>query len=367
MNRIKRLGLLGGGQLAQMLALAAQPLGISTNFIDPSPDACAASVAGQLQGAWNDQSLLEALAKHTDVISFEFENVPTEALEYLASRHPIWPPPIALSSGQDRLLEKQLFDDLEIDVTPYRPVSGLEEINDAIRDLRLPAILKTRRQGYDGKGQALIRTQAQIAAAWQSLGERPCLLESLVDFEREVSIIAVRTESGEIRCWPLTENRHQQGILIESIARQNDPMQKLAEAYIKRLLEHLGYVGVLALELFESQGQLLANEFAPRVHNSGHWTQNGAETCQFENHVRAVFGLPLGSTRPIGHAAMFNCIGQMPDRAQVLSIPGAHLHDYGKAPRPGRKLGHVNLRADSPEALAEAMARLRPLLKNQLA
>lgn len=367
MTKVRNLGLLGGGQLARMLALAAHPLGIRTSFIDPSSEACAAAVASQLRGDWTERPLLDRLAGEVDVISFEFENVPDEALAYLAGRCPVWPPAIALSSGQDRLLEKQLFGELGIAVPDYRPVASLAELKAAMADIGLPAILKTRRQGYDGKGQALIPDVAQTESAWQAVGERPCLLERLVPFEREVSIIAVRSQSGEVRCYPLTENRHQQGILIQSIARPQDPMQAQAEAIISRLLERLDYVGVLALELFESQGRLLANEFAPRVHNSGHWTQNGAQTCQFENHVRAICGLPLGDTSAINQSAMYNCIGQMPDLAQVLAIPGAHLHDYGKAPRPGRKLGHVNLNCESPQALVEAQQRLEPLLRNTLA
>lgn len=366
MNTSLRLGLLGGGQLAQMLALAAHPLGIKTSFIDPSAEACASPVARQIQGDWTDRALLDHLARTVDVVSFEFENVPDEALAYLADLCPAWPPVAALSSGQDRLQEKRLFGELGIAVAAYHPVESLAQLEAALAEIGLPAILKTRRQGYDGKGQALIRDASQAESAWKSVGERPCLLERLVPFEREVSIIAVRGQSGEIRCYPLTQNRHEQGILIESIARPGDPMQAQAEAAIRPLLERLNYVGVLALELFEAKGQLLANEFAPRVHNSGHWTQNGTACSQFENHVRAVCGLPLGDTSARGSSAMYNCIGQMPDPARVLAIPGAHLHDYGKAPRPGRKLGHVNLNCESPEQLAEAQTQLRPLLNNLL-
>lgn len=370
-----RLGLLGGGQLARMLALAAHPLGIEVSFLDPSAEACAAPVARQVLGDWDDEALLDSLARQVDVISFEFENVPSRALEYLAAGCQVWPPALALTSGQDRLLEKRLFDELGIPVAPYAAVASLEELEDAVARIGLPAMLKSRRQGYDGKGQALVRDAAEAKVAWRALGERPCLLESLVAFEREVSIIAVRSQSGEIRAYAVSENLHRQGILIESIARPDDPVQAVAEAYVGRLLTRLDYVGVLALELFQvpgqalgqasgqTQPQLLANEFAPRVHNSGHWTQEGAETSQFENHVRAVCGLPLGSTQTLGWSAMHNCIGQMPDAAQVLAIPGAHLHDYAKLARPGRKLGHINLRARDPEALAQAQERLRRLCR----
>lgn len=364
-----RLGLLGGGQLARMLALAAHPLGIEISFIDPASEACAASVARQLQGDWDDEAVLNSLAQQVDVVSFEFENVPSRALEYLAAGCQVWPPALALTSGQDRLLEKQLFDELGIPVAPYVAVASLDELKAAMEQIGLPAMLKSRRQGYDGKGQALLRDAVEAQAAWAALGERPCLLERMVAFEREVSIIAVRSQAGEIRAYSLSENLHRQGILIESIARHQDPMQGLAEDYVGRLLTRLGYVGVLALELFQISGQpssqprLLANEFAPRVHNSGHWTLEGAETSQFENHVRAVCGLPLGATQALGWSAMHNCIGRMPEAAQVLAIPGAHLHDYAKHARPGRKLGHINLRARGPEELAQAQEHLRRLCR----
>lgn len=366
MNTTLRLGLLGGGQLAQMLALAAHPLGIRTSFIDPATEACASPVARQIQGDWTNRAMLDRLAQEVDVVSFEFENVPNEALAYLAGLCPAWPPVAALSAGQDRLLEKQLFGELGIAAAEFRQVESLQQLETALTEIGLPAILKTRRQGYDGKGQAVIRDMNQTESAWKAVGERPCLLERLIAFEREVSIIAVRGQNGEIRCYPLTQNRHEQGILIESIAKPDDPMQAQAEAAIRPLLERLGYVGVLALELFEAQGQLLANEFAPRVHNSGHWTQNGTACSQFENHVRAVCGLPLGNTSAKNYSAMYNCIGQMPNPTQVLAIPGTHLHDYGKAPRPGRKLGHVNLNCENPEQLTEAQAQLRPLINNLL-
>ena len=302
-----------------MLALAGVPLGLSFRFLDPSPDAPAAEVGELLVGEYDDQELLDRLAAGAAAVTYEFENVPVGAAERVGAI----PGAAALEASQDRLVEKQLFRRLGI------PTPKLDDEVD-----EFPAILKTRRLGYDGKGQRLVE-------AWQ--GPDPAhVLEEHVAFDRELSLLAVRGGGGDMRFYPLVENVHETGILRTSHAPAVDAPQADAEAYAKRLLDELGYVGVLALELFDVGGRLLANEFAPRVHNTGHWTIEGAATSQFENHVRAVLGLPLGPTesRP---AAMFNLIGAVPPAADVLAVPGAHLHLYGKEPRPGRKLGHVTL------------------------
>jgi 5-(carboxyamino)imidazole ribonucleotide synthase len=273
---------------------------------------------------------------------------------------PVWPPPAALEAAQDRLAEKQLFTKVGLSVPAYAAVDSLAGLDDALERLGTPAVLKTRRLGYDGKGQAIIRDPLLAEDAWRSVGEVPCLLEALVEFDRELSIVAARGSDGATVCYPLVENHHADGILRRTIAPApalSPALQGAAEDHVHSVMAELGYVGVLAIELFQVGHSLLGNEMAPRVHNSGHWTIEGAETSQFENHLRAVCGLPLGSTDAIGLSALVNLIGEMPDRAAVLEIPGAHLHDYGKEPRPGRKLGHITVRAaDEPTLRARVGA-----------
>ncbi len=313
------VGVIGGGQLGRMLALAGIPLGLSFRFLDPSPDAPAREVGELLVGAYDDPELLDRLADGAAAVTYEFENVPVEA----AKRVGAIPAAAALEGSQDRLVEKQLFRRLGIP-TP--------RIDDEVETF--PAILKTRRLGYDGKGQRLVETRPGTVPGH--------VLEERVSFDRELSLLAVRGRDGDTRFWPLVENVHEDGILRTSLAPAADAPQSEAEDYGTRLLDELGYVGVLALELFEVDGALLANEFAPRVHNTGHWTIEGSATSQFANHLRAILGLPLGSTesRP---SLLVNLIGSTPASDDVLAIPGAHLHLYGKEPRPGRKLGHITL------------------------
>ena len=273
--------------------------------------------------------------------------------------------------SQDRLAEKTLFRELDIDVPDFRDITGFDALRAAIAELGTPCILKTRRLGYDGKGQFRIRTAADIDAAWQALGAQAAtvglILEAFVPFEREISVVAVRGRDGEFRHWALTENWHEQGVLSASLspAIGTAAFQADAVAYARKVAEKLDYVGVFALELFLHGGRLMANEMAPRVHNSGHWTIEGAETSQFQNHLRAVLGLPLGSTRSVGASCMLNWIGAMPDAQPVLREAGGHWHDYGKSPRAGRKVGHATLRADSPQALAESLARVGAALGRQ--
>lgn len=358
------VGILGGGQLARMLALAAHPLGARVVVLDPAPDACAGVVAEQLVGAYDDREQLARLAELADVVTYEFENVPQESAEFLAQRVPVHPTGIALAAAQDRLVEKSLFRELGIPVPDFYPVDSLESLQQAVSQMELPAVLKTRRMGYDGKGQAVLRPETELAEAWASIGEVPAIVEAFVPFSREVSVIAVRDLQGQVVTYPLSENTHNNGILHLSVCRPADPMQEQATDYARRLLEHLDYVGVLALELFQVGDELLANEFAPRVHNSGHWTIEGAETSQFENHMRAVMGHPLGSTAPVGFAAMVNCIGHMPAAGDVLAIPGAHLHDYGKEPREGRKVGHLTVRPQQQGALQPLIDKLERLVQS---
>ncbi len=342
-------GVLGGGQLARMLALAGHPLGIGLVVLDPSPEACAGPVATLVTSPYDDPAALDDLAAMADCITFEFENVPPLALEHLKGRLPVYPSPEALAVARDRLREKRLFERLGIPTAAYAPVTRPEELDAALERIGRPALLKTRTLGYDGKGQWPIRDAGERAAARAALDGRHCLLEAWVPFEREVSLIAVRARDGACAFYPLSENLHRQGILRLARSRPGDPLSAAARAAGRRILEHLDYVGVLAVEFFVTADGLVANELAPRVHNSGHWTLEGAETSQFENHLRAVAGLPLGSTAPVGHAAMVNFIGGLPDPARVLALPGAHLHTYMKAPRPGRKLGHATLHGEADE------------------
>ncbi len=353
------VGIVGGGQLARMMALAGYPLGLRFVVLDPARDACAGQVAPQIHGEYDDFDALDELGRRCDVVTFDFENVPAAALEHLINEVPAYPGPQALATAQDRLGEKTLFRELGIATPAFVPVASREALEVAARVIGLPAVLKTRRMGYDGKGQRVLRDAAELDAAWDALGGVPLILEGFVPFEREVSIVVVRGHDGAVAFYPLTENRHEGGILRLSHAPLAAPeLEAQAQAHARALLAKLDYVGVLAIEFFVLGGKLVANEMAPRVHNSGHWTIEGAETSQFENHLRAVCGLPLGSTAARGHSAMVNFIGELPDRDRWIAEPGAHWHDYGKEPRAGRKVGHATLRADTRETLDATLARL---------
>ena len=356
-----KVGILGGGQLARMLALAGQPLGMETVFLDPAEDACAASAARQIHGAYDAGERVRELASGAAAVTYDLEAVPEATIDLLSSLSAVHPNPDALATTRDRLREKTLFREQGIPTAPFASVDSQQDLEAAVADIGLPAVLKTRTFGYDGKGQKVLREEADLAGACSELGNGPLLLEGMVDFQREVSIIAVRGRDGTTACYPLAENHHRDGILRVSVSRPGDPFQAQAEDCIGALLQALDYVGVLALELFQAGDTLLANEMAPRVHNSGHWTIEGAETSQFENHLRAITGLPLGSTDPVGFAGMVNFIGDMPDTAAVLAQPHAHLHDYAKAPRPGRKLGHATVRAESDKAREAGLQALQSL------
>lgn len=359
------IGVLGAGQLGRMMALAGYPLGLRLRFLDPAPDTPAGQMAEHIIGQYSDYDALEAFAQGLDAITYEFENVPVEAARFLAERILVLPPPDALWASQDRLVEKSFFRAQGIPTTLFAPVNSLADLNAALKQSGLPAVLKTCRMGYDGKGQALISTSEDARVAWATLGGQPLILEGFVQFQRELSILGVRDRQGNTLFYPLVENHHHEGILRLSLAPApgvTPHLQAEAESYATRLLEKLKYVGVLAVELFQTKDGLVANEMAPRVHNSGHWTIEGAETSQFENHLRAVAGLPLGSTTTIGYSAMLNLIGALPDERRILGVPGAHLHLYGKAPRPGRKLGHITLRTDNPEDLKERLQILKGMI-----
>ncbi len=325
------IGILGAGQLGRMLALAGYPLGHRFRFLDPASDSPAGRLADHIAFDFLDESALDKFADGLDVITYEFENVPVYAAQYLEMVLPLYPPPAALEKAQDRYIEKSFLSALGVP-TPRFTI-------DITAAFGFPAVLKTRRMGYDGKGQKIIRSETE-------LGNEPLdgmILEQYVTFDRELSMIAARNRSGEMKFYSLVENHHRDGILRLSLVTGNisPELQRQAEEYITRLMTTLDYVGVLAIEFFDKGGRLLANEMAPRVHNSGHWTIEGAVTSQFENHIRAVTDAPLGSTSPLGVCAMVNLIGHLPDVKSILKIEGAHLHLYDKAPRPRRKIGHV--------------------------
>jgi 5-(carboxyamino)imidazole ribonucleotide synthase len=355
------LGILGGGQLARMLALAAAPLGVKTLVVDGVADACAGQVAPLVMADWTDYTALEAFATQVDVVTFDFENVPAETAHWLAERVAVFPAPQALAVAQDRLTEKTMFRECGLPTAAFMAVDTRDMLDQALATIGAPAILKTRRLGYDGKGQFRLHSVADADAAWESLGaaaaQHGLILEAFVPFERELSVIAVRGRNGDFSTWPLTRNWHTDGVLSMSLAPAPDidQLQGRATELARTLAERLGYVGVFALELFVKDGELLGNEMAPRVHNSGHWTIEGAHTSQFENHVRAVLGMPLGDCGARGVSAMFNWIGDLPDPAPVLRTVDAHWHDYGKQARPGRKVGHATLCAPTPAALADRL------------
>ncbi|MGK0674384.1 MAG: 5-(carboxyamino)imidazole ribonucleotide synthase [Halothiobacillaceae bacterium] len=354
-----RIGIIGGGQLGRMLALAGLPLGLEFVFLDPSPEACARQIGEQIVADYDELMALERLVNDTDVVTLEFENIPVAAARFVQERGLLFPSPRALEVAQDRVNEKTLFGSLGIPTPPWRAVDSLEDLRAAVTEIGLPAVLKTRRLGYDGKGQAVLREPADIETAWAALSAAPLILEGFIAFHREVSIISVRSHTGELAFYPLSENVHERGILKLSLSRANDPRQTEAEAHARKVLEALDYVGTMGFEFFVTDSGLLANEIAPRVHNTGHWTLEGAAVSQFENHLRAILGLPLGSTALHGASAMLNFIGELPPIERVLALPNVHFHNYGKTPRPGRKVGHATLVADDE---AERDARMAELL-----
>ncbi len=360
-----RVGILGGGQLCRMLALAGYPLGLRFRVLDPADGAPAGDLAPHVPAAYDDEAALARFADGLDVATYEFENVPVAAARSLARRLPVHPAPDALEAAQDRLAEKRTFEALGIPTPPFAPVDARADLDAAVRRIGLPAVLKTRRGGYDGKGQAVLRVEGDVETAWRALGGSALVLEGFVPFERELSVLAVRSAAGDVRCYPLVENTHRGGILRLAVAPAPGAAARQAEAerHARAVLERFGYVGVLSIEFFDAAGRLLANEMAPRVHNSGHWTIEGAETSQFENHLRAVTGLPLGDTAMRGHAAVLNLIGDHPAPADLLRMPGAHLHLYGKTGRPGRKIGHVTVVAPDAATLGTRVAALRPMIE----
>lgn len=362
-QEIRHLGILGGGQLGRMLAFAARSLGIDVTVLDPDPESPARAAARHILAEYDDESALAELSK-CDVITFEFENVPEKSAAHLAKNRAVFPPTDALRVAQDRWTEKLAFQSLGISTPRFLQVNSLEDAQEAFSQLG-PIVLKTRRFGYDGKGQAVVRSLDELEPGFLRLGGAPAIAEELIPFQRELSIIAVRDQKGKIVTYPLIENTHREGILRKSVAPALHVSAAIAEqasGAVSRLLEHLGYVGVLCLELFDVGDRLLANEFAPRVHNSGHYSIEGSVTSQFENHIRAVVGLPLGSAAPRAPSVMVNLIAHVPNKSALLALPDCHLHDYEKAPREGRKVGHVTCLGETPEEAEERANLVSQLL-----
>ena len=364
----KTIGIFGGGQLGRMMAQAALPLNIQCTFFEANVD-CPSAALGPVISTKADNGLQQFI-ESADVFSLEFENTPLVDVDVLTKSKDLHPPRQALAIAQHRLSEKALFDELAIPVASYRAVNSLEGLNAAVTELGLPIVLKTATGGYDGKGQFVLRSIDQIEQAWSELGPAGTLIaESFVNFSREVSIIAVRGQNGDVKTWPLAENHHHHGILSHSIvpAPNSTDLQPVAQDYITRLLNHLNYVGVLTLELFVTDNGLYANEMAPRVHNSGHWSIEGAVCSQFENHIRAVAGLPLGSTEIVRPTVLVNIIGQYPKSEDVLALEGVHLHLYNKTEREGRKIGHITLMPNDSTQLTILCRQLAKILPNPLA
>ena len=361
-----------------MLALAGYPLGERFAAVDPSPEAGVRDLAHLIVASYEDPVALDWMAEHCEVVTHEFERVPAASARRIAERTPVRPNPDVLEVAQDRLSEKELFARVGLATPRFATASTRTELDSAVSSVGIPAVVKTRREGYDGKGQFVVRARSELDRCWGELGGegngrlndrggngKDLIAEAMVDFDRELSVLAVRSTVGEIAFYPVVENLHRDGILRLSRAPAGalgPELQSEAESYARSIMSELDYVGVIAIELFQAGGQLLGNELAPRVHNSGHWTIEGAVTSQFANHLRAVTGRPLGSTRPLGNSAMVNLIGSLPDLDEVLRIEGARLHLYDKQPRPGRKLGHVTLVAEDSEALEERLSRLTDLV-----
>ena len=341
------IGMLGGGQLGRMAALAAAQLGYRVHVFAPDAGSpCAQVSSDETVAGFTDFAALDAFAAAVDVVTLEFENVPIETLRYLEARVPVRPGAKALAVAQDRVAEKLCAGELDIETAVWWPVTSERELETALSEIGTPAVLKAARFGYDGKGQARIDSADMAAAAWQSLGTDSAILEGFVAFEREVSLVAARGADGSTAFFPLVENRHSDHILRETIAPASDSADLLdqAQGIAEALLKTLDYIGVLGIEFFETRdGTLLLNEIAPRPHNSGHWTIEGAETSQFEQQIRAVCGLPLGIVEPVRPARMRNLLGDETRGWRLyLADPRAHLHLYGKSEaRPGRKMGHV--------------------------
>lgn len=356
MSPISTIGILGGGQLGMMLGESAKKLGLTCVFLDPADKPPAATAGEVIKAKYDDETALRQLADRCDLITYEFENVPVSAVKFLAGLgKTIYPKMDALETAQDRVFEKSLFEKIGIPTPQFKAVKTEQDLYAAMEVIGVPAVMKICRQGYDGKGQAILKTPDDVLPAWNRLQGTSLLVETFIPFQRELSMICVRSTTGETAFYPLNENVHRQGILriTRSPATVSEAIQKQAEDYATKLLNHFQYAGVMTIEFCEVDGQLMAIEMAPRVHNSGHWTIEGAATSQFENHLRAITGMPLGSAAATGACAMLNIIGVQPTLVSLIGQSGIYIHMYGKEPQPGRKLGHITLVAHNPPVLEE--------------
>lgn len=354
-----KIGILGAGQLGRMLALAGYPLGLEFRFFDPNSNSPARSLGEFVNAGYDDIPALQKFVSGVDVVTTEFENISVDAISVVEQSKPFYPGIKAVSISQDRLSEKEFFSGLGFATAPFKKIDSLINLEQAAELLGFPLILKTRRLGYDGKGQRILQSKAQMSEALTALGSRDLLAEGFVRFSRELSIIAVRSVRGEVAYYPLNVNTHINGILSRTVVSPGlvaPELQKKAEHLASKALEALSYVGVLVIELFETDQGLVVNEMAPRVHNSGHWSIEGASSSQFENHLRAICDLPLGNTALYGHCAMLNVLHTRPDTEALMAIAGAKLHWYGKEPHPGRKLGHLTFVEDSRSSLEAKLA-----------
>ncbi|MES2663289.1 MAG: 5-(carboxyamino)imidazole ribonucleotide synthase [Pseudomonadota bacterium] len=364
-----KLGIIGGGQLARMLGMAALPLGIDCQSYDPDSKACAGKIAPIFQGSFDDSDALQEFAAQVDLLTYEFENVHLQTLAALDKSSPIYPQLASLEISQHRLREKKLFNHLEIRTNAFESVKNTTDLALAISNINLPLVIKSVSGGYDGKHQWVLKTQHDVDAwilhrqqeNWR--GQNPgWIAEGWINFQREVSMIGVRNVRGEMKFYDLCENVHRQGILSHTINKINDPLQADAEHYVAKLMQHLQHVGILTVEFFVCDGRLIANEMAPRVHNTGHWTIEAAHTSQFENHLRAIMNFPLGETASTTQSVIINCIGGHPDIKNILNYPNLHWHDYTKPARPGRKVAHMTY-CDKNEI---SEVKIRELLKLQI-
>lgn len=350
------VGVLGGGQLGRMLALAGLPLGVRFRFLDPSPQACAGQVGELIVGDYRDPDALARFAADLDLVTYEFENVDPFAAEWLSRRVSVHPGLPSLLASRDRVEERRLFERVGFTTPRSAPVDDDASLAHAVEQVGTPAVLKSRLGGYDGKGQALVRVPEDAPGAWAALGRRPAILDAFIAFDREVSLVGVRGRDGTTAFYPIVQNHHGDGMLRRTLAPASGIGEDIADrlrAQAAALASALGHVGVFAIEFFESCGAFYANEWAPRVHNSGHWTMDGAVTSQFENHLRAICGWPLGCCDARGPTLMINLVGSIPPLGPLLATPGARVHLYGKEARPGRKVGHVNIVAPDEASLLE--------------
>jgi len=352
------IGVLGGGQLGRMMAQSAADLDLAFRFLDPSPEACAAPLGEHIRAGYDDPDAVARFIEGLGAATYEFENIPAETTRAVAAKVPLRPSAKSIELTQDRLVEKNFIADTGASPAPFRNVESEADLDSALAELGRPAVLKTRRFGYDGKGQTLIKEDSPLDDARALARSAPCVLEGFIDFTRELSVVVVRTTAGETITYPVTENTHAAGILRVSTAPaagRTDDAARIATD-IAAALDH---VGALCVELFDTPAGLLVNEIAPRVHNSGHWTIDATNASQFENHVRAVADLPLAGHAQTAPALMLNLIGDLPGADAVRALdPAAHYHDYAKAPRPGRKVGHITLVGNDLADRAERLADL---------